>query len=165
MKIHSIYKKKFCKMIFGTLVLLLLTSCGGGTLGTGGDSSIALNRVDGVVINERETPISGVSVSIDGNSDLTITDDDGSFTLDIDNQDALNFDENTNEVILDIRISADIGGQNNIINTQIFITVDASESLADIQITIDVPDELIEAIENFQDSDAQTIQEVVDNLQ
>ena len=43
--------------------------------------------------------------------------------------------------------------------------MDASESLADIQITIDVPDELIEAIENLQDSDAQAIQEAIDSFQ
>ena len=133
-----------------TLILFLLVACGGGTVGTGGQNVVALNRVDGVVTNQSDIPISGVSVSIDGNMGVTVTDSRGSFSLEIENRDALNFDEDTNEVILDISVSTNIDGLLDNFSTRILVAVDAGATLADIQIRVDIPDEILDLIQSIQ---------------
>ena len=134
------------------LLLILLASCGGGTVGTGGDNSIALSRVEGVVTTREELPISGVSVSIDGVSEVSVTKSDGSFSIDIDNTEAFDLDSNTEQVILVIRVRANIDGQDELFETVVSVRVDASETLADVRVSIDVPDGLIDLIQMLDDS-------------
>ena len=157
MKIQSTLISNIFKTSLKTLILLLLISCGGGTIGTGGDNSLALSRVEGTITSQTSVPLSGVTVSIDGNADITVTENDGSFGLDIDNLDVLTLDEDTNQVLLDIRIGIDLPGQNDTFETSIAVSVDASESLAQIAITVDIPDGLIEAIEGLDDSETEAL--------
>lgn len=157
MKIKSYFVKILIKTVLISSILLL-ASCGGGTVGTGGESAISLNRVEGKVTNQSNIPISGLTVFIDGNSTVTVTDGAGNFSIDIDNQDALLVDLDSGQATFDIIVSATVDGQDDTLDFAFPVSVDATQSLANVDVELDIPDDLIQALEMVQVSpDAQSL--------
>jgi len=140
MKVKSYFVRVFIKA-FLLLSISLLTSCGGGSVGTGGQSVVALNRVEGIVVDRNSVPISGLNVSIDGVEAVTITDVEGSFAIDIVNNEVLDFSQDSNQVVLNFKVSID--GIIQAFEFDLRIDVDAANELAQVDIVLDVPDELL----------------------